>query len=82
MANISPKFGVVRLSVRCGGQVDVKVTQKQKLDGDNKMKKSGKKRSWKKKSLLWSLGGSTLKPNQEGSGRRPLNQRYLRKATT
>ena len=27
MANISPKFGVVRLSVRCGGQVDVKVTQ-------------------------------------------------------
>ena len=42
MANISPKFGVVRLSVRCGGQVDVKVTQQQKLD---KMKKSGKKRS-------------------------------------
>ena len=27
MVNISPKFGVVRLSVRCGGQVDVKITQ-------------------------------------------------------
>ena len=57
MANISPKFGVVRLSVRCGGQVDVKVTQKQKLDGDNKMKKSGKKRSWKKKIFMMVLGG-------------------------
>ena len=42
MANISPKFGVMRLSVRCGGQVDVKVHTKQKLD---KIKKSGKKRS-------------------------------------
>ena len=80
MANISPKFGVVRLSVRCGGQVDVKITQNRNWTETTKKKNSGKKK--KKKSLLWSLGGSTLEPNQEGSERRPLNQRYLRKATT
>ncbi len=32
MANISPKFGVVRLSVRCRGQVGVKVTQSHKTE--------------------------------------------------
>ena len=50
MANISPKFGVVRLSVRCGGQVDVKITQNRNWTETTKKKKSGKKKK-KKKSL-------------------------------
>ena len=49
MANISPKFGVVRLSVRCGGQVDVKITQNRNWTETTKKKNSGKKK--KKKSL-------------------------------
>ena len=50
MVNISPKFGVVRLSVRCGGQVDVKITQNRNWTETTKKKKSGKKKK-KKKSL-------------------------------
>ena len=46
MANISPKFGVVRLSVRCGGQVDVKVTQNRNW---TKWKNPAKKGVGKKK---------------------------------
>ena len=53
MANISPKFGVVRLSVRCGGQVDVKITQNRNWTETTKKKKSGKK----KKIFMMVLGG-------------------------
>ena len=62
MANISPKFGVVRLSVRCGGQVDVKVTQNRNW---TKWKNPAKRGLEKKKCHDGPWVESTLDPSKK-----------------
>jgi hypothetical protein len=74
--------------VACRGQRQVKVTEKEgtnKMDGEKKKTKIRQKRgvSQKNKKVHGkSLGESTHDPNQEGSGDRPFNHRYLRKGPT
>jgi hypothetical protein len=66
MGNTPPKFGVGGWGVRCGGQSAVKVMEKE---------------NWEEKRS-WYSGGSTIEAFPVESETRPLDQKYLRKAST
>jgi hypothetical protein len=69
MGNTPPTFGVGGWGVRCGGQSAVKVTEKENWE---------EKKTWSH----WYSGGSTLDAFPVESETRPLDQKYLRKAST
>jgi hypothetical protein len=66
MGNTPPKFGVGGWGVRCGGQSAVKVTEKKN------------EKNWSH----WYTGGSTIEAFPVESETRPLDHKYLRKAST
>ena len=71
MGNTPPKFGGGGWGMSCGGQSSVKASKVEPPEDK-------KKKNWS----LWSSGGSTFEAFPVEFETRPLDQRYLRKAST
>jgi hypothetical protein len=75
-----PKFGVGAWGVRCGGQSAVKVTEKGNWE-EKKKNTNPAKRGVRVLSHRYS-GGSTIEAFPVESEPRPLDHKYLQKAST
>ena len=84
MCNTPPKFGGGGWGVGCGGQSAVKVTENENGWRRKKTQIRQKEELEKNKKIWshWYSGGSTIEAFPVESETRPLDQKYLRKAST
>ena len=84
MCNTPPKFGGGGWGVGCGGQSAVKVTENENGWRRKKTQIRQKEELEKKKKFghIGTRGGSTIEAFPVESETRPLDQKYLRKAST
>ncbi len=85
MGHNLPKFGESGWGVSHTGTKEVEGVRREKQDGEEKKAKNRQNLGVEKKSKqigTMVLGRIDPRPNQEGSGTRPFNHKYLRKGST